>query len=516
MNDTDCRGGNHLVAGKICKSGRCEESDTVLYLEENSAYYDDLVDGGGEEGGYGHNSSHNDIMLADEVCGQPNGYEYIHQGECWYLGELGESCKVTCARVGSVPDPNYFPDHKSSNVEALLYASNIAHSHLLRQDPWAQQECYVPNENRYHAARLHLNPELSAEDWKYPICKLACRCSKIKILKTQKGSESLKTHSECVNEMSNMCIMNPNGTFYRFMNYNKKNSDIPDMVRACGEMGQTLYQFEKSSLLYPPIVKKSAKLGDYHYSDSSENIQVFTGELNACPGESCTIFSHLSRSKVELNELRKRNSKLYSKIHFFANKKNKNYSKKSSMMRRINKFSSTNYSNSSQLSCLSVLSDLGVEELEHIIEEGLETRNYEEEVTKESRKKNTDNHDIGYDIKQLDVAFLVPVTMKLTSPWHGLHSLVPTFNMLFDPKYNLHNQENVDIFLINQDMKRDVEHWNKMLGYDTTEFDGKYSFFSRFFEAFGRSIYSQGHTRLRKCYERVVWGHELMMYSGCN
>eukprot|EP00392_Amoebophrya_sp_AT5.2_P001552 g1554.t1 len=152
------------------------------------------------------------------------------------------------------------------------------------------------------------------------------------------------------------------------------------------------------------------------------------------------------------------------------------------------------------------------------------------------------------------VAFLLPVTFKLTSTWHGLHSLIPPFVMLFlEPeKYGLGGtnlkqffsaddvvgrhetraKPAVDLFLLNQNLERDVEHyggtrpwsltiwslhkhWNKLLGFDTMRFDGRYGWFARFLEAFQNvNIYSQGFESVNRCYKKVVFGHELMMYSG--
>eukprot|EP00397_Hematodinium_sp_SG-2012_P027675 GEMP01029095.1.p1 GENE.GEMP01029095.1~~GEMP01029095.1.p1 ORF type:complete len:348 (+),score=97.76 GEMP01029095.1:970-2013(+) len=105
-------------------------------------------------------------------------------------------------------------------------------------------------------------------------------------------------------------------------------------------------------------------------------------------------------------------------------------------------------------------------------------------------------------------AFIIPVTLQFRSPWHALHSIIPAFAMMRDPVYELDNEDNVDVFIFDQNMGRDVHIW--------TTCNGTWGIMQELLRALSprwRILPLHGrHEPL--CYERMVWGHELMMYSG--
>merc|ERR1712226_1424857 len=54
-------------------------------------------------------------------------------------------------------------------------------------------------------------------------------------------------------------------------------------------------------------------------------------------------------------------------------------------------------------------------------------------------------------------AFVVPVTLKLQSPWHMIHSLVPAYAQIaLDSRYGLLNtHRDLDLIIIDQDLDKD-------------------------------------------------------------
>jgi len=158
-----------------------------------------------------------------------------------------------------------------------------------------------------------------------------------------------------------------------------------------------------------------------------------------------------------------------------------------------------------------------------------------------------------HDLDKRRTAFFTPVTFHLNSTWHGLHSLVPIYAMLKDERY-FKSSEKIDLYLLNQDHGRDREIWNGILGYNASYFDGTYGWFGNLLEAFPvANVFSAGfpdvnnqqpdidddgdhpqnprsadisaskkfsdkfqsHFGIKnRCYRRIVFGHELMLYTG--
>eukprot|EP00439_Symbiodinium_sp_Y106_P086391 s2122_g32.t3 len=111
-------------------------------------------------------------------------------------------------------------------------------------------------------------------------------------------------------------------------------------------------------------------------------------------------------------------------------------------------------------------------------------------------------------------AMILPVTLRLRSPWHMLHSLVPAYaQSKTDGRYGLRQLGgDFDLLIVDQDLDKDRHIWEKVLGdgvSDTTM--GGLDFLLRL-------ISDQPYKLLKEvagsCYRRVVWGHELMLYSG--
>ncbi|CAE8645619.1 unnamed protein product, partial [Polarella glacialis] len=110
-------------------------------------------------------------------------------------------------------------------------------------------------------------------------------------------------------------------------------------------------------------------------------------------------------------------------------------------------------------------------------------------------------------------AFMLPVTLRLKSPWHMLHSLVPAFAQAeMDSRYGLRGQQGeFDLILVDQDLNKDTHIWEKVLG----EFDKSIGGLDFLLKLISRRPYELlANIKGPRCYERVIWGHELMLYSG--
>eukprot|EP00746_Dinoflagellata_sp_MGD_P026958 gnl/MRDRNA2_/MRDRNA2_163512_c0_seq1.p1 gnl/MRDRNA2_/MRDRNA2_163512_c0~~gnl/MRDRNA2_/MRDRNA2_163512_c0_seq1.p1 ORF type:complete len:363 (+),score=60.44 gnl/MRDRNA2_/MRDRNA2_163512_c0_seq1:3-1091(+) len=117
-----------------------------------------------------------------------------------------------------------------------------------------------------------------------------------------------------------------------------------------------------------------------------------------------------------------------------------------------------------------------------------------------------------------DEAFILAVTVKLTSPWHALHSLVPAYNQVhLDSRYGFLGQNRTPtLVLVDQDLAKDKHIWDPILNRDLGEeqaesFGALYSLLSLVSNS---TVEIFGSMQGFRCYRRAVWGHELMLYSG--
>eukprot|EP00971_Amphidinium_carterae_P242070 4806283-Amphidinium_carterae.1 len=80
-------------------------------------------------------------------------------------------------------------------------------------------------------------------------------------------------------------------------------------------------------------------------------------------------------------------------------------------------------------------------------------------------------------------AFILPVTMRLHSPWHALHSLVPAFaQAVLEDAYGLRGNGQLKVILVDQDLDRDRHIWDAVLGRQK-ESIGPFSVFLRLFSS---------------------------------
>ena len=60
------------------------------------------------------------------------------------------------------------------------------------------------------------------------------------------------------------------------------------------------------------------------------------------------------------------------------------------------------------------------------------------------------------------MAFLLPVTLNVRSPWHSLHSLIPGWVAIAEGIGGLNRQS--DVIVINQDLDKDTHIWSAVFG----------------------------------------------------
>jgi len=95
---------------------------------------------------------------------------------CWYLSEVGKSCRATCTANGL----EY--SHATPPSETPLIPQLLGRSPSTKQHPWARTECYVPQGDRYHTAKnvadSNSGDTKDPGDWTgQDVCRLACSCS---------------------------------------------------------------------------------------------------------------------------------------------------------------------------------------------------------------------------------------------------------------------------------------------------------------------------------------------------
>lgn len=110
-------------------------------------------------------------------------------------------------------------------------------------------------------------------------------------------------------------------------------------------------------------------------------------------------------------------------------------------------------------------------------------------------------------------AFVLPVTLRLQSPWHAIHSLVPAYAQVnTDARYSmLGKRGEVEIILVDQDLNKDRHIWSQLLG-EQDEDIGPFDFLVRAIADLPYRMLAD--VKGPRCYRRVIWGHELMLYSG--
>lgn len=110
-------------------------------------------------------------------------------------------------------------------------------------------------------------------------------------------------------------------------------------------------------------------------------------------------------------------------------------------------------------------------------------------------------------------ALVLPVTLRLRSPWHMLHSLVPAFaQVAMDDRFGLRgDSRQVELLLVDQDLDKDRHIWDKVLG-ESKEGFGELRFLLGLLSDVPYRLMAD--IQSPRCYGRLVWGHELMLYSG--
>lgn len=107
--------------------------------------------------------------------GCPNGGIADH-GRCWFMANQGSSCATTCAAAGL--KFSWFVADATNPMTPRLLGREPGR----KQGAWGRVECYVPGEDRYHPAgqapAAGGNDDGEPGDWAYPICRLACPCSR--------------------------------------------------------------------------------------------------------------------------------------------------------------------------------------------------------------------------------------------------------------------------------------------------------------------------------------------------
>ncbi|CAL1132980.1 unnamed protein product [Cladocopium goreaui] len=110
-------------------------------------------------------------------------------------------------------------------------------------------------------------------------------------------------------------------------------------------------------------------------------------------------------------------------------------------------------------------------------------------------------------------AFILPVTLRLRSPWHMLHSLVPAFAQArMDESYGFNPGGDFDLLIVDQDLDKDRHIWGKVFGAEASNKSmGGLDFL---LQLISNRPYKMLAEVQGACYERAIWGHELMLYSG--
>jgi hypothetical protein len=103
------------------------------------------------------------------------GSGLLERDRCWYLSEVGGTCRQTCTAQGL--DFSYLVGGESSPLVPML----LGREPRRRQFPWGRLECYVPGGDRYHTAHNTANANTrdngAVEDWSYSVCQMACPCA---------------------------------------------------------------------------------------------------------------------------------------------------------------------------------------------------------------------------------------------------------------------------------------------------------------------------------------------------
>ena len=94
-----------------------------------------------------------------------------------------------------------------------------------------------------------------------------------------------------------------------------------------------------------------------------------------------------------------------------------------------------------------------------------------------------------------------------------LHSLVPAFSQIArDGRYGLMDEPgSVELIIVDQDLDKDRHIWEKALG-KMDERIGPLDFLLQVLSTTPYRLISA--IREPRCYEHLVWGHEIMLYSG--
>jgi len=96
-------------------------------------------------------------------------------GRCWYLGDIGQSCKTTCQAQGL--SYSWFV---ASEADPML-PKLLGRTPATKQFSWGRSECYVPSADRFHTGKNvadgNAEDKGDAGDWAVSVCRMSCPCS---------------------------------------------------------------------------------------------------------------------------------------------------------------------------------------------------------------------------------------------------------------------------------------------------------------------------------------------------
>lgn len=142
----------------------------------------------------------------------------VAQGKCWYLSELGESCRQTCAKNNR--SVSFVVADSSKPVITKL----LGHEPISKGNPWAVLECYSPDSDYYRpankqAAKYYVG---NAADWSFSTCQLSCPCSNNASECSWKPPPSCASSFEYNGKLYEGCIVTEDREKPWCMNFQKK------------------------------------------------------------------------------------------------------------------------------------------------------------------------------------------------------------------------------------------------------------------------------------------------------
>jgi len=171
----------------------------------------------------------------------------VREGEiCWRVGGLAQSCADTCGFDGVSSAQSDKP-----YVTPLLFRDK----ELTLLGPWGFHECYIPGRQAFHPRKMDGEGSQFGHAWAYSVCRLLCPCNPHHVQPLEIYSE-VTLLSECVVSITNACFVNGHLQVYPLEKVERS------MLKACSEMGKTLYEVEGMEELATkptcPIVPRTA------------------------------------------------------------------------------------------------------------------------------------------------------------------------------------------------------------------------------------------------------------------